>query len=329
MPTEDTALEPDTRPLLEWMCLRHPASPRKRVKQWFEEGRVLLDGRPVRQFHLPSADPGERLALRGEGRALAAPAFPELRHPLRLHPRLQLVHIDSELCIVDKGAGMLSVPAPDRRERAASVVLDKWLEQEGLPRPPGRVHRLDEHTSGLLCFAMNDKARESLVEQVRSHAFLREYVAFVHGRPVRDRGTWVHHLKLTEHERQYIANEGNERAQRATTHYAVEAVYELRDVPEGESPLITRLRLTLETGLKHQIRIQAAEEGMPLIGDREYHPLYKPGVQTPHFLPSARRHALHAARLGVTHPATGRKMAWDAPLPTDLRRLEELLKAEG
>jgi hypothetical protein len=67
---------------------------------------------------------------------------------------------------------------------------------------------------------------------------------------------------------------------------------------------------------------------MPLIGDREYHPLYKPGVQTPHFLPSARRHAPPRRPPGVTHPATGRKMAGRA-LPTDLRRLEELLKAEG
>ena len=318
------ATSSETRPLLDWMCLRHPDSPKKRVKHWFEEGRVLLNGRVVRQFHTPSADPGETLALQGEGGLASVRAPLRVTKPVQIGPKLAVIYLDSDVCVVDKPAGLLSVPAPGRRDESVIDLLAAWLKKEGASGKALKVHRLDEHTSGLMCFALNDTAQEALIGQVRGHRFGRQYVAFAHGEPGTESGTWVHHLKLSRGSRQFIASEGNENAERAVTHFQVEAVYELAFAPDGVSRTVSRLRLTLETGLKHQIRIQAAEVGLPLLGDRVYHPLYDLEKQKrpPRYMPKADRQALHAAHLGITHPASGQALAWSSQLPADLRKLE-------
>src|SRR5262249_47465376 len=144
---------------------------------------------------------------------------------------------------------------------------------------PLPVHRLDQYTSGVFCMATNPAARHHLIEQLKAHTMKREYVAFVEGRVSTPKGTWRQWLQLSRDElRQQVLRAtadtavGNE-AREAITHYEVISVYPLA----GGKEFITKLRLRLETGRKHQIRVQAANAGHPLVGDRTYNPAWRSG----------------------------------------------------
>src|SRR5207237_4073890 len=186
---------------------------------------------------------------------------------------------------------------------------------------PLPVHRLDQYTSGVFCIAMNPGAREKLIEQLRAHTMKREYVAYVEGRPTTPRGTWRQWLEVSENElRQHVlakAPAASSHAQEAITHYEVMEEFPLA----GGRGFATKLRLRLETGRKHQIRAQAAYAGLPLIGDRTYHPKYRAGGGA--IIPFPRQ-ALHAETLTLEHPdRPGQPMTWQANLPQDLRQLEQ------
>ena len=175
---------------------------------------------------------------------------------------------------------------------------------------PPTVHRLDQYTSGLLCVAMNPTARAHLIAQLRAHTFLREYVAYADGCADTHKGTWRHFLRLDAHKmQQQVVSESTQGAELATTHYKVEQVFQAHNV--------CRLRIRLETGLKHQIRIQAAAQGMALLGDRRYHPgtiksLKKKGGKAPY---GQLRQALHAASIGVQHPTQGDTRLFHSNVP--------------
>src|ERR1039457_5549789 len=151
--------------------------------------------------------------------------------------------------------------------------------------------------------ATNPAARHHLIEQLKAHSMKREYVAFVEGRPSTPAGTWLQWLQLSRDElRQHVLSEtqlkdpGSE-AKEAITHYEVIAEYLL----PGEAGFVTKLRLRLETGRKHQIRVQAAHAGLPLIGDRVYNPNYRGVARAGHSLEFDRQ-ALHAEVLSLEHP---------------------------
>jgi 23S rRNA pseudouridine1911/1915/1917 synthase len=159
-----------------------------------------------------------------------------------------------------------------------------------------------------------------LIRQLRSHDFLREYIAYADGDAPTPAGTWRDYLQLDERcYDQTILSEAGEATTEAVTHYQVEAVYARHHV--------TKLRIRLETGLKHQIRIQAAAHEMPLIGDRIYHPgtqkaVAKKGAKLPY---GFRRQALHAALIGIIHPTTGKKLKFESRIPGDMQDLEARL----
>jgi 23S rRNA pseudouridine1911/1915/1917 synthase len=255
-----------------------------------------------------------------------------------------LLYLDSALAIVNKGPGLISVPASNGDLSALSILADflsgklKALERgvAGRTLPPAYrklqplpVHRLDQYTSGVFCIALNPAARGRLIEQLKAHTMKREYVAFAEGRAPAPNGTWRHWLQLSEDElRQQIVPVGKaaadpSNAQEAITHYEVIAEYPLAD---GKS-FVTKLRLRLETGRKHQIRAQAAHSGLPLIGDRTYNPKCRETAPIERHIPFPRQ-ALHAEVLTLEHPQRpGRQMTWRAELPKDLRQLEGDLRA--
>lgn len=312
------------RSLLEWLADRHPESPRKRLKEWFQSGRVRLDGKTVRRFHEAVADPGERLELVDR-----ADAPGKVESGLRLHQSARLVHLDSAVAVVNKAAGLLSVPAPGRDHPSALDYLRLHLERsphsrgEALP-----IHRLDEYTSGLLCFALNDEARENLLAQLRAHTLERTYLAFVEGAPEGASGTWQHACLLDEtgyHQR--LVPLGTEGATVALTDYEVLETYRHEAGPGRPLRVVSKLRLRLQTGLKHQIRLQAAASGTPLIGDRTYHPALRGNARSGRGKQTIRQ-ALHAVRLGFRHPLSGEPMVWEAPLPGDLARFEADLRSQ-
>jgi 23S rRNA pseudouridine1911/1915/1917 synthase len=318
----------DEKTLLDWATRLCPDSPRKRIKDWIASGRFCLDGRVVTKAGQRLPDPGASLTLGKPEKSAVA-----WGHRKRIHPKLVLVYLDSDLAIVDKEAGLLSVPTENQSKISALEVLANYLNDPrgeatrrsffGTPDAvkPLPVHRLDQYTSGLLCIALNDNARHSLIKQLRSHDFLREYIAYGDGDAVAVKGTWRNYLKLDERGYdQQLFNESEAGATEAITHYQVEEVFALHHV--------SRLRIRLETGLKHQIRIQAAANGVPLVGDRIYHPgtqkaVAKKGAKLPY---GFKRQALHAAVIGITHPTSGKKVKFQSKIPGDMQLLEERLR---
>jgi 23S rRNA pseudouridine1911/1915/1917 synthase len=177
--------------------------------------------------------------------------------------------------------------------------------------------------------AMNPAARVKLIDQLKAHTMQREYVAYVGGRVPAPQGTWRNWLKLGEDElRQSVvaaaeATRAGDEIAEAITHYEV-----LTEFPvAGGTGVITKLRLRLETGRKHQIRVQAAHAGLPLVGDRTYHARYHRGVPKAPRIDFPRQ-ALHADVLSLEHPnRSGQRMTWTAPLPEDLQQLEARLRS--
>lgn len=294
---------------------RFPGTPRTRAKQWIAKGRVRVEGAVVRQANAGVA-PGAKVEL-GERReqALVAP------RDYRLHGKVALLHLDRAVAVVNKAAGLLAVPAPGQGMSALSI-LGGWLAGEEAPAAfrrlrPQPVHRLDQYTTGVLCFAMNPAARAQLIEQFSRHKATRTYLAYVDGKPRTARGTWRHLLRFDEEKlRQRVVGGARDEARREGT---VEAITHYEVVEEFGS--VTKLRLWLETGRTHQIRAQAAAAGMPLVGDRMYHPARGGRLLD--------RQALHAESLELEHPDTHKRVTWRAPLPADLRALEQRLRAVG
>jgi len=176
--------------------------------------------------------------------------------------------------------------------------------------------------------ATNPTARQCLIDQLQAHTMKREYVAYVEGRPPHSAGTWRNWLRLRDDElRQFVISETEAKAAgaeavEATTHFEVIEVFALR----GGREVVTKLRLRLETGRKHQIRAQAAFAGMPLLGDRTYHPKYHGDAPKTSRIDFPRQ-ALHAEILSLEHPEKeGVRMTWTAALPRDMRELEASLR---
>jgi len=302
------------RALLDWLLAKYPETPRKRAKEWIQAGRVTVNGVAIRQPHHKLADPGAGLALLGR----QAVTLDCGASGLVIHPRVTVLFLDGALAVVNKGAGLLAVSAEPGDLSAQSILGDYLLGKLRTARPapaayrqlrPLPVHRLDQHTTGVFCLAMNAPARQHLIGQLSAHTMRREYIAYVEGQPRAAHGTWRDWLKTgPDGLHQMIGRERDEDAVTAVTHYEVLAKW----------PGAAKLRLRLETGRTHQIRVQAQHAGLPLIGDRNY------GARFPRI--RFDRQALHAERLALEHPVVpGKPMSWTAPLPRDLRELEQAL----
>lgn len=322
--------------LLEWVLALHPDTPKTRAKQWILAGRVSVGGEVIRKPQTRMGNPGAGLKLLDRRSTTL-----DCGSGWQIHPRVALLHLDSALAVVNKGAGLVSVPAANAELSALSILQDFLGGKiRAADRAPGSgtlppsfrtlellpVHRLDQYTTGLFCIACNPKARETLIRQLKDHRIHREYIAFAEGRPAEARGTWRDVLNLSQDElHQRIvstetAEESTGRTQEAVTHYEVLETYAIGRA----GTFVTKLKLRLETGLKHQIRIQAAKAGLPLVGERKYHPGYQNRTGR---LVDFPRQALHALFLGLEHPEqAGKHMSWQAPLPRDLRELEHALR---
>jgi 23S rRNA pseudouridine1911/1915/1917 synthase len=332
-------IEMNARPLLDWLLLKHPGTPRSRAKQWILAGRVSVNGGVIRKPHQTLTDPGDALEL-GARHATTL----DCGSGWQIHPRVSLLYLDSALAIVNKGPGLISVPAADGDLSALSILADflagrlkaRDRSVAGKSMPPAYrrlqplpVHRLDQYTSGVFCMATNPAARHHLIEQLKAHTMKREYVAFVEGQPSTPQGAWRQWLQLSRDElRQHVLSETHARvagseAREAITHYEVLAEYPIA----GGTRFVTKLRLRLETGRKHQIRVQAANAGLPLIGDRTYNPAVR-GTDVNAARIEFPRQALHAEVLTLEHPdQPGSRLSWTAELPKDLRQLEASLRS--
>jgi 23S rRNA pseudouridine1911/1915/1917 synthase len=281
---------------------KYPALSRRKAKDVIEKGQVSVEGELVREAgrDLPES---------------AAVAFDPNRKALpKARCSLPVLHQDEHLIVIDKPAGLLSVPAaPGAREE--DTALGRVQDYARRLKPHGgyaeRVHRLDRDTSGALAFALSREARAGLIQTFRDHRIERRYLAIVVGQPTADSGTIdapVREAWLSG--RRGVAAPG-EAAQPARTHWR------LRERLAGAS----LVELTLETGRQHQVRVHLAHLGLPILGD----PVYGRPTRG---RPLARRPMLHAAHLAFAHPVTGAKVAVTSPLPTDFERVLATLRSQ-
>ena len=220
---------------------------------------------------------------------------------------LDVVYEDDELIVVNKPPGLLAVPL-ERKSEAPSVY--EQIEERFRPhgkRRPFVVHRIDQDTSGLVVFAKNELSQRTLKAQFKRQEPSRVYWAVVYGTPERPAGTWRDFLVWDD--KALIQKETHPRDPRAT-----EAVCAYR-VIETFGPA-TLIEVKLRTGRRNQIRIQARLRGHTLVGEQRY--VFGPDTLRPI---AFKRHALHAYRLTVLHPADGRPLDLEAALPADFTEL--------
>lgn len=279
-----------------------PDFSRTRLQQWLREDRVQCDRGPLR-----ARDPvrgGDWIEVRG--------SLPRDERWEAQEMPLDVLYEDADLLVVDKPAGLVVHPAAGNPDRTLVNALLHWdPDLARLPRS-GIVHRIDKDTSGLLVVARTLRAHRSLVEQLREHSVMREYEAVATG-VMTGGGTVDAPIGRDPRHRTRMAVVPGGRP--AVTHYRVVARFRAH----------THVRVRLETGRTHQVRVHLASLHHPLVGDPVYGGRLRiPAGCSPELagaLRAFRRQALHAARLEFTHPATGNPMSWESPLPADLRAL--------
>jgi 23S rRNA pseudouridine1911/1915/1917 synthase len=230
------------------------------------------------------------------GEEVTLPPEPEVvssRHEL---PEVRVAYEDEHVLVVDKPAGLVVHPGAGH---AADTLVDALAGKiaGGDPERPGIVHRLDRDTSGLMAVARTEEAYESLSRLVRERALERSYVALVLGRPRSRRGRIDAPIGRDRGDPTRISLDSDS-AREAVTHFEVERLFERHAL----------LRLRLETGRMHQIRVHLAAIDLPVVGDRTY------GVAHD----ALGRQFLHAAQLAFPHPVTGVRVEVTSPLPPDL-----------
>lgn len=281
---------------------------RGRAASALERGKVFLDGVEV---GLPSA--AARLTA-GQVVRVWSDRPGSARGSRTATGDLAIVWEDPQLIVVNKPPGLLTVPL-DRRAGASSVhdQLREYLRPQG--KRPYVVHRIDRDTSGLVLFAKSEPVQQVLKGQFRRREPERVYWAVVYGHPNPPEGTWRDALVWDDRALiQKATHPDDPRAAEAESRYRVLEAF-------GDTSLI---EVSLVTGKRNQIRIQARLRGHTLVGEQRY--VYGPAGLRPVAFP---RQALHARRLGFRHPLDGRPIQVEADVPDDFANLLGVLRARG
>ena len=296
----------------KYLAAEDRAGSRRRAADALARGRVFVNGGEVDMTAAATAvSEGDEIRLwmdrPGSAARLARTATRD---------GLAIVHEDDDLIVVNKPAGLLTVPL-DGDSAAPSVQALLWDRfRSHRSREPLVVHRIDKDTSGLVVFALHEAARVALVSQFAKRTPERVYLAVVNGHPEPAEGTWRDRLAWDDDAFvQRRAKADDEEARDAACSYRVVTTF-------METSL---LEITLETGRQGQIRAQAQLHGHSLVGDRRY----RPREGSPGHGLSFPRQALHAQRLALTHPSTGRQLELAAPMPDDLRELLDRLRRQA
>jgi 23S rRNA pseudouridine1911/1915/1917 synthase len=287
-----------------------PDFSRNRLQQWIRAGHVTVDGRSLRA----------RDKLRG-GERIAMIVVTQAEMPWEGESiPLDILYEDDAILVLNKPPGLVVHPgAGNRGGTLVNALLHHAPELAGVPRA-GVVHRLDKDTSGLLVVARTLAAHSTLVAQLQARTVTREYLAIVVG--VVTAGGRVE-APLGRHPTERTRMAVQVSGKKAVTHYRVLERFRRH----------TYVRVNLETGRTHQIRVHMAHLHHPLVGD----PTYGGRLRIPAgctgelqaVLRGFKRQALHAGKLGLIHPENGAALQWEAPLPDDMRRLLEALRADA
>jgi 23S rRNA pseudouridine1911/1915/1917 synthase len=272
----------------------HPAvASRAAAQRLLDEGAVTVDGVPRRKRHRVAA--GERIEVSATPAPVAETAEAGAGVPYAV------VFEDEYLLVVDKPAGVVVHPSAGHATGTLVQALAGRAAGGEEPWRPGIVHRLDRDTSGLLVVAKSDRIHRALQEMIRERRLTREYLALVEGRPDARAGTIDAAIGRDRRDRTSHST-ATDRPREARTHFRIEEGF----------PRTTLLRVTLETGRTHQIRVHLAAIGHPVCGDRQY------GGGACGTRLGLTRQFLHAAKLAFEHPATRQHMACESNLPVSL-----------
>ncbi|QHS09959.1 23S rRNA pseudouridine(1911/1915/1917) synthase RluD [Sinimarinibacterium sp. NLF-5-8] len=283
---------------------------RARLQTWIEAGRVQVDGEVVTRLRF-AVTAGAVLTLAAE------PADDAVTGVTAQNLPIDVVFADRDIAIINKPAGLTVHPGAGQHDGTLqNALLHHYPQTATVPRA-GIVHRLDKDTSGLLVVALNLKAHAQLAAAIQHHQVRREYEALVQGELIS--GASID-LPIGRHPRDRLRMAVVEHNGRpAITHYRI-----------GERfRQFTRLRVLLETGRTHQIRVHLSHQRNPIVGD----PLYGAALRCAGLdaelqaaLRALGRQALHARELGLNHPRSGKPMSWLCEAPEDMQRLYALLR---
>ena len=270
---------------------------RNRLQAWLEQGHIKVDGKRL----------SARYAITGGERVELAPPHTEGPSPRAQKMPLKIVFEDADLIVIDKPVGLVVHPGAGQPDRTLmNGLLAHSPALAGVPRA-GIVHRLDKDTSGLLVVAKTVEAQTSLVEQLASRTVRRTYLALVQGDPP---ASGVIDAP--------VGRDPRARTRMAVTHRGKDSRTTYRVVERFGSVALVECRL--DTGRTHQIRVHFQHIRHPLVGDTVYRRGTRHGIAFP-------RQALHAAELSLAHPSSKKEMTWRSPLPKDMKRLLDELRA--
>ena len=290
--------------LLDFLLARMGGMTRTSVKQMLTQRRVSVAG-AVQTRGDYTLMPGDRVSI-SAGRGNSA----------LTHPKLSLLYEDEYLLVVYKRPGLLTVPTrPESSETTALSILRAYVRRQHPRNSVFVVHRLDRETSGVLVFARSEELQHYMREYWRQLVTERTYIALAEGIFDQPQGTITTWLTEDNRIARVFSSPTDNGGQKAVTHYKV-----LRQSPVTHNPSpvthnpspVTLLELHLETGRTNQIRVHLASIGHPVVGDRKYgHGLdYSP----------VDRLCLHAKVLAFIHPATEKKVRFEAPVPKEFYR---------
>ncbi len=277
------------KPLDRWLREEMPGASWNEVRRLIRTGKIFIDGQPVLEPNTLISAGAEVELRKSAPRATRTPAL----------PRSAILHLDAQLVVVAKPAGISTVPYDENERGTLDQLVMETISERGRRAPLGIVHRIDKETSGVVLFARTVAAKQTLKNQFRFHTVTRRYVAIAHGtvesrtiqsRLVQDRG-----------DGRRGSTDNAELGREAVTH--VKRLEKLKGA--------TLIECRLETGRTHQIRIHLAEHGHPLVGERVYSKGYRGQLL------EAPRLMLHARDLGFEHPLTGEHLDFTQPPPPD------------
>jgi 23S rRNA pseudouridine1911/1915/1917 synthase len=287
-----------------------PDYSRSRLQLWLKAGDITIDNQIVKAKTKVMGGEIIQIQIHDEPEGV----WEAENIPLDIHFE------DEHILVINKPAGLVVHPAAGNR---SGTLLNGLLYHHpdliNVPRA-GIIHRLDKDTTGLLVVAKTLIAQTHLVNQLQQRSFEREYEALVVGE-LSGGGTidTLYGRHPTQRTKMAVLRAPNNRGKQAITHYRILDRYAIH----------TRLKVNLETGRTHQIRVHMAYKQLPLVGDRVYggRLKYPPNssLELKNTLENFKRQALHARKLGLEHPQTHQWMCWEQPVPEDMQQLYDLL----
>ena len=292
---------------------------RTRIKNLILNSNVMLNGSTL-------IDPSKKIS-EGDNISIIIPEPKKLSlKPYKF--KLNIIHEDSDLIVIDKPAGIAMHPAPGNYDNTivnALIDYDKdSLSNIGDELRPGIVHRIDKDTSGLIVVAKNNKTHEDLSKQFNEHTITRVYQLLIWGKIRPSKGKIDTFIKRSSRNRQMM-EASLIKGKKAITNYETLEIFE-----NEKSPTLSLIECKLETGRTHQIRVHMNYLGNSILGDTKYKKKYKKikniDIKLNNLITNLNRQFLHAKTLGFVHPKTNEEMVFSSILPQELEIILKTLR---